>query len=236
MRVTACRPCFKVRHPNHHSLSVVAIQQGERTINIFKSSIQNVAAVIGLIAATTVGGCVMIPYDTPESKAQIQRDLKIAPSDIQAVSETNWCLFPYGSDASCRVTQGLGVLTNKGLILSLYKNHTYVETARILPEQVQCVQTGGGRTAVEPFVVFTQDQAIMLAVITPGGKMNGPVKISFFDYLTKPGQHVFTGTDGGYVRNSGRKQTVGGLVSGTAIPWHTTIDVTEVFNPCPQDQ
>lgn len=61
-------------------------------MNTFKSSVQHVAAAIGLIAAVTVGGCVMIPYDTPESKAQIQRDLKIAPSDIQAVSETNWCL------------------------------------------------------------------------------------------------------------------------------------------------
>lgn len=203
-------------------------------MNTFKSSIHNVAAAIGLIAAVTVGGCVMIPYDTPESKAQIQRDLKIAPSDIQAVSETNWCLFPYGSEGSCRATQGLGVLTSKGLILSLYNNHTYTETARILPEQVQCVKTVGGRTGVEPFVVFTKDRAIMLAVITPGGQMNVPVKVSFFDYLTKPGQHVFTGTDGGYVRKSGRQQTVGGMVSGTAIPWHTTLDVTEVFNPCPQ--
>ncbi|RMU88398.1 hypothetical protein ALP22_200014 [Pseudomonas coronafaciens pv. porri] len=210
------------------------MQQGERTMNTFKSSIQNVAAAIGLIAAATVGGCVMIPYDTPESKAQIQRDLKITPSDIQAVSETNWCLFPYGSEGSCRATQGLGVLTSKGLILSLYKNHTYTETARILPKQVQCVKTVGGRTGVEPFVVFTKDRAIMLAVITPGGQMNVPVKVSLFDYLTKPGQHVFTGTDGGYVRKSGRQQTVGGMVSGTAIPWHTTLDVTEVFNPCPQ--
>ncbi|NIF29461.1 hypothetical protein F3J44_24220 [Pantoea sp. Tr-811] len=203
-------------------------------MNTFKSSIQNVAAAIGLIAAVTVGGCVMIPYDTPESKAQIQHDLKIAPSDIQAVSETNWCLFPYGSDGSCRVTQGLGVLTSKGLILSLYKNHTYVETARILPEQVQCVKTDGGRTALEPFSVLTKDQAIMLAVITPGGRLNGPVKVSFFDYLTKPGQHVFTGADGRYVRKTGRHQTVGGMVSGTAIPWSTTLDVTEVYNPCPQ--
>lgn len=101
-------------------------------MNTFKSSVQNVAAAIGLIAALTVEGCVMIPYDTPESKAKIQRDLKIAASDIQAVSETNWCLFPYGSEGSCRATQGLGVLTSKGLILSLYNNHTYTETARIL--------------------------------------------------------------------------------------------------------
>ncbi|MBC3955222.1 hypothetical protein [Pseudomonas triticifolii] len=175
----------------------------------------------------------MIPYDTPEAKAQIQRDLKLEPSDIQAVSETNWCLFPYGSEGNCVVTQGLGVLTSKGLILSLYSNHTYTETARILPEQVQCVKTITGRTGVEPFYVFTNDRAVMLTVITSGGQTNLPVQISFFDYLTRRGQLVFTGMDGGYVRKTGRQRIVGGTVRGTAIPWHTSLDITEVFNPCP---
>lgn len=200
----------------------------------FRLLFRYLAAAVCLITAATLGGCVMIPYDTPEAKAQIQRDLKLEPPDIQAVSETNWCLFPYGSEGNCVVTQGLGVLTSKGLILSLYSNHTYTETARILPEQVQCVKTITGRTGVEPFYVFTNDRAVMLAVITSGGQTNLPVQISFFDYLTRRGQLVFTGMDGGYVRKTGRQRIVGGTVRGTAIPWHTSFDITEVFNPCPQ--
>lgn len=141
---------------------------------------------------------------------------------------------PYGSEASCKATQGLGVLTSKGLILSLYKDQTYTEVTRILPEQVQCVKTAAGRTGVEPFMVFTKDKAIMLATITPGGQLNVPVKLRFFDYLASRGQHVFTGSEGSFVRKTGRQQTVGGVVSGTSVPWHTTLDVWEVVNPCPQ--
>lgn len=169
-------------------------------MHTFKSPFQYLSAAIGFVLVATLGGCVMIPYETPEAKAKIQHDLKLEPSDIQAVSETNWCFHQYGSEASCKATQGLGVLTSKGLILTLYNDHTYTEVIRILPEQVQCVKTAAGRTGVEPFMVFTQDKAIMVAAITPGGQLNVPVKLKFFDYLTSLGQHVFTGSEGSFVR------------------------------------
>ncbi|MGE8410054.1 MAG: hypothetical protein ACN6QH_23785 [Pseudomonas sp.] len=203
-------------------------------MHTFKSPFSYLAAAIGLILVATLGGCVMIPYETPEAKAKIQHDLKLDPSDIQAVSETNWCFHPYGSEASCKATQGLGVLTSKGLILSLYNDKTYTEITRILPEQVQCVKTTAGREGVETFMVFTKDQGIMLAAITPGGQLNMPVKLKFFDYLTSRRPHVFVGSEGVIARKTDRQQSVVGVLPGTTIPWHARLDIWEIVNPCPQ--
>lgn len=180
-----------------------------------------------------LSGCVMIPYETPEARKQIEHDLKLSPNEIRAITETNWCFYPYGSEAACKATQGLGVLTGDGLVLSLYSNKTYSEVERISSTQIMCAKTVGGRDAEEVFVVFTSEKGIMLAPITPGGQLNMPVKRKFFDYLLGRGQQVFRNADGIYVRETSKKRTVGGVVPNTAVTWHAQETIWEVFNPCP---
>ncbi|MDY7560387.1 hypothetical protein QN382_13550 [Pseudomonas sp. 10B1] len=195
--------------------------------------LQRVAALLCSVTLFVTAGCVMIPYETPEARNNIQRDLKLNPGDIQAVSETNWCALGYGTEPVCKMTQGLGVLTNKGLILSVYKNKTYKEIGRVTTEQVNCAKTVLGGDAEELFTVFTQNFGVTLAPITPGGRLNVPAKIKFFNYLMSRGQPEFKGADGAFVRNTDRKRTVGGIVAGTSIAWHFQEEIWEGFNPCP---
>lgn len=78
---------------NRHRARAVATPHGVRLMQTFKSQLRYLSAAIGFVLVATLSGCVMIPYETPEAKAQIQHDLKLDPSDIQAVSETNWCFI-----------------------------------------------------------------------------------------------------------------------------------------------
>lgn len=188
---------------------------------------------LSLMAAVAFSGCVMIPYETPEAKAQIARDLKLAPSDIQGLTETNWCLYPFGSEPACTATKGLGVLTRDGLILSLYEAKTYRQALALKTEQINCAKTVGGRDAEEIFVVFTDKMGVMLAPITPGGQLNMSMKKKFFDYLLARNQTVFTGKDGSYVKETDERRYGGGFVAGTAIPYATSQTVWTTFNPCP---
>ncbi|WP_212809882.1 hypothetical protein [Pseudomonas sp. Ost2] len=198
-----------------------------------KVILRRITVFFGLTTLLGFSGCVMIPFETPEARNQIQHDLRLAPDEIQAISETNWCFYQYGSDVACTVTQGLGVLTDSGLTLSLYKNKTYTEVIRISSDQVACAKTVGGRDAGEPFVVFIQDKGILVTPVTPRGTINTPVKVKFFDYLLSKGQPVFKHAEGSYVRKTDRKKTVGGVVPGTAVPWHTEVSIWEVVDPCP---
>jgi len=193
---------------------------------------RGVTVVVGVIVLVASSGCSMIPYETPEARNQIQHDLKLAPGDIQAISETNWCFHPYGSEPFCTVTKGLGVLTGNGLILSLYKNKSYTEVTLITREQVLCAKATNGREVSEPFMVFTQDKAIMLAPITPGGQMNAGPRLKFFDYLLSRNQTVFKNAEGDFIRKTDKTRTVGGMIAGTSIPWHSQVDVLEMANPC----
>jgi len=196
-------------------------------------TLQRVTASFCFAAIFVMTGCVMVPYETPEAKIQIQHDLQLSSGEIQAISETNWCGLPYGAEAICTMTQGLGVLTNKGLILSVYKNNTYTEVGRITNENVNCAKTVLGGGAEEIFTVFTQHMGVTLAVITPGGRVNVPAKIKFFDYLMSRGQPEFKGVTGGFIRETDRKRTEGGYISGTTTTWHIQKEIMEVFDPCP---
>jgi len=199
----------------------------------FNKAISSGFKYVALIAAVALSGCVMIPYETTEAKAQIARDLNLAPGDIQGVTETNWCLYLYGAEPACTVTKGLGVLTRNGLILSLYEGKTYQQALALKSEQITCAKTVGGRDAEETFVVFTDKMGVMLAPITPGGQMNMPLKKQFFDYLLARNQTVFTGKDGSYVKETDERRYGGGFVRGAAIPYATSETVWTTINPCP---
>lgn len=187
-----------------------------------------------LLSALVLGlhGCVMIPYQSPEDRAKIEHDLGVAPADIIGITETNWCPYTYGIAEICHATQGLGVLTKQGFILSLYQNKTYIPVRTLRVEEVMCAKVTEGRDKPEIFYVFTKDDAFMLAPITPGGQMNMPMKLKIFDYLTGNQQKVFTGVEGSFVKLTGNKVlryvTTPGYKPGMA-----NTDEFAIVNPCP---
>lgn len=189
---------------------------------------------IVLLSALALGlpGCVMIPYESPEARAKIEHDLGVAPADVIGITETNWCPYTYGVAEICHATQGLGVLTKKGFILSLYQNKSYIPVRTLRVDEVTCAKVTEGRDKPEIFYVFTKDDAFMLAPITPGGRVNIPMKLKIFDYLLGNRQKVFSGVEGSFVKFTGervmRYVTVPGYKPGWAI-----VDEFAIVNPCP---
>ncbi len=77
------------------------------------------------LALTTLLSACAIPYETPEARSNIQRDLNLSADEIVTIEETSWCFFRYGDVYTCRMAQGLGVLTKTSLVLAYYKGGHY---------------------------------------------------------------------------------------------------------------
>lgn len=184
------------------------------------------------VLALCLPGCVMIPYQTPEARARIEHDLGVAPADIIGITETNWCGYTYGIVEICHATQGLGVLTNKGFILSLYENKTYIPVRTLRVDEVMCAKVQEGRDKPEIFYVFTKNDAFMLAPITPGGQMDMPMKLKIYDYLLGNRQTVFAGKDGSFVRPTGNQVLRYVTVPGYKPGWANVAE-NVIYNPCP---
>lgn len=187
------------------------------------------------VLAFCLPGCVMIPYESPEARARIEHDLGIAPADVIGITETNWCYYTYGIAEICHPVQGLGVLTTKGFILSLYQDKSYLPVRTLRVDEVMCAKVTDGRGKPETFYVFTHADAFMLAPITPRGAINVPMKDKIFDYLLSHQQKVFTGIEGSFVKLTGnrvlRYVTVPGYKPGMAA-----VDEFAIVNPCPGAQ
>src|SRR5690349_631601 len=79
---------------------------------------------LALALAALLGACA-IPFETPEARSNIERDLNLSAAEIVTIEETNWCFFRYGDVYPCRMAQGLGVLTKTSLVLVYYKGGHY---------------------------------------------------------------------------------------------------------------
>jgi hypothetical protein len=191
-----------------------------------------------VLLALILSGC-SIPYQTPEARQQIEHDLQIAPGSVRALSQTNWCYLPYGSenggDGQCRATQGLGVLVDDGLILSTYSGGRYQRFITLRTRDVLCVKTFRSREAAAAFFAFTRAGAAQIIPLTAEGQFNTPVKIQFLDYLLGENQPGDLTTDKTYVRETGKNAYSVGIIPGTKIPYVSAVAATEVFNPCPEN-
>lgn len=185
-----------------------------------------------------LAGC-SIPYQTPEALRQIENDLKIPQGSVQALSQTNWCYLPYGSDhggdGQCRAIQGLGILVGDGLILSTYSGGSYQRFITLRTSDVLCIKTFRGREAPESFFAFTKAGTAQIIPLTANGQLNTPVKIQFLDYLIGQNQPSNLDSDKTYVRDTGKKSYSVGVIPGTKVPYFSSVAVTEVFNPCPEN-
>lgn len=188
---------------------------------------------LALTLAALLSACA-IPYQTPEARANIERDLKLGADEIVTITETNWCWFPYGDLHVCTPKQGLGVLTKSKLVLALYKGGIYQQAQVINASDVQCAQLQSGRATADTFYLFSERWAAMLAPITVGGALALDKKAQFLSVLVPPGTESFTGGEGNFIRVTDRKNYSAVAVPGTKAYVGTSESINEIFNPCTQ--
>ena len=176
----------------------------------------------------------MIPYETPEARKKIQDDLNIASGSIIGITETNWCSYYFGDAPDCKVTQGLGVLTTHGFLLSLYKSKKYIHVLTLTADNIKCTHTFTSASTPEVFYAFTDSQAFMLAPITPGGQMNIPMKEKIYFYLNSNQSEKLTGKNAAFIEKTDKKQYSGSMimVGSTPVPYGTSSDVYKIISPC----
>ena len=186
-----------------------------------------------LAFAVLLSACASVRHDTPEAKQQIKQDLGI--SSIVDSSEMNWCIFKYGDDPSCNAQKGAAALTSEELILMRLVDGRYFSERRLTAEQVICSSVWQGRDAVGYFYAFTDSEAFMLVPLTPGKPINTEFKGKVFDYLHSNGQQSFAGTDGKFIRKSGKKAygATSVKVGGSTVALGTSEDLEEIYSPCP---
>lgn len=186
-----------------------------------------------LTLAALLSACA-IPYETPEARANIERDLKLSADEIVTITETNWCLFPYGDLQVCRATQGLGVLTKTKLVLAVYKGGIYQQAKVINASDVQCAHLQSGRAAADPFYLFSDRWAAMLAPVTVGGALALDKKNQFLKVLVPPNTESFTAAQGNFIQVTDRKNYSAVAVPGTHTYVGTSESISQIFNPCTQ--
>ena len=190
---------------------------------------------LALILASVLSACA-IPYETPEARANIERDLKLSADEIVTVTETNWCLFPYGDLQVCTPKRGLGVLTKSQLVLALYQGGIYQQTEIIKASDVQCAHLQSGKAAADTFYLFSERRATMLAPITVGGALALDKKAQFLSVLVPPNTETFTGTQGNFIQVTNRKNYSAVAVPGTSTYVGTSENIRQIFNPCTQER
>lgn len=190
------------------------------------------SATFGLTLAALLSACA-IPYETPEARANIERDLKINSDDIVTITGITWCLYPYGDMYACSVSQGLGVLTKTKLVLALYKSGIYQQAAVIRAIDVQCAQLQSGRAAADTFYLFSEHLAAMLTLIPTKGALALEKKAQVLGVLVPPSTESFTGAQGGFIEETGRKNYSAVAVS-KGIYVGTSQSIMRLVNPCTQ--
>jgi hypothetical protein len=184
-----------------------------------------------LLSSCTLAACA-IPYQTPEARRQIEQDLGINANDIINVSETNFCALRYGDEAVCHANIELGVLTRKGLVLTLYDLGHYRADLTLKPEDVLCGSTATSRETPETVNMFTYEYAVVLLPLNEQGKWNESMHAQMIDYLLANGQPLLIGTAGKSSRPGKKDKIITGTVLRTKTPYMTELMYMEQFNPC----
>jgi len=185
-----------------------------------------------LSIAALLTACATVRHDTPEAQQQIKNDLGV--SSVVDSSEMNWCIFEYGDDPMCNAQQGAAALTPDGLVLMRLVEGRYTSVRKLTADDVICSSVWQGRDASGYFYAFTDSEAFMLVPLAPGKPINTAFKGKVFDYLHSNGQRSFAGTDGKFIRKSGKKAygatTV--TVAGNSVAVGTSQELEEIYSPC----
>lgn len=182
--------------------------------------------------ALALAACATVRHDTPEAQQQIKQDLGV--SSVAGSSEMNWCIFKYGDDPACNAQRGAAALTPDGLVLMRVAEGRYTSVRKLTADEVVCSSVWRGRDASGYFYAFTDTEAFMLVPLAPGKPINTEFKGKVFDYLHSNGQRSFAGTDGKFIRKSGKKAygATSVTVGGNSVAMGTSQELEEIYSPC----
>lgn len=191
-----------------------------------------IRALVLLVAITVLSACATVRHDTPEAQQQIKQDLGV--SSVAGSSEMNWCIFKYGDDPACNAQRGAAALTPDGLVLMRVVEGRYTSVRKLTADEVVCSSVWQGRDASGYFYAFTDSEAFMLVPLAPGKPINTEFKGKVFDYLHSNGQQSFAGTDGKFIRKSGKKAygATSVTVGGNSVAMGTSQELEEIYSPC----
>ncbi|MDH0748796.1 hypothetical protein N5D61_20940 [Pseudomonas sp. GD03842] len=185
-----------------------------------------------LVFCIALSGCA-VPYQSPEAKHQISQELGVNAGDIINISETNFCALSYGSEAVCHAEAGLGVLTSKALILTVYSFGHYRPALTLKPENVLCGSTVTSREKGEPVNMYTTEYAAVLLPLDGNGHWNGPMHAQIIDVMLGARKPLLIGVAGKSSKKSDKSKLVAGIIPGTTLPYAASIESQEQINPCP---
>lgn len=184
-----------------------------------------------LLPPPLLAGCAGIPYEKPEDRAAIQKDLAVKPDDVVTMTQVMWCANPYGDMTPCQLQDALAVQTRTKLILASYSNKHYRPVFQPQASEVMCAHAQASVDTAPNFYMFTKDYALQIWPITPDAKPDLLKKKIMLDAMTQ-GKKTFVGPQGKFVENTGRYNYGGGYIANTAIPYATRTRILELVNPC----
>lgn len=184
-----------------------------------------------LIPSALLAGCAGIPYEKPEDRAAIQRDLAVKPDDVVTMTQVMWCAYPYGDMTPCQLQDALAVQTRTKLILASYSNKHYKLVFQPQASDVMCAHAQASVDTAPNFYLFTKDYGMQIWPITPDAKPDLTKKKLMLDAMTS-GKKTFVGPQGNFVEDTERYNYGGGFIANTAIPYATRTKIFQLVNPC----
>ncbi|MEN1832852.1 hypothetical protein AAIM60_08200 [Pseudomonas lijiangensis] len=191
---------------------------------------------ITLLVAGLLTGCAGIPYEKPEDRIEIQHDLALQAEDIVTITEADWCNYPYGPMAPCRVQTALAVQTKSQLILADYSSKHYSVIMRTQARDVMCAHLQNSIDTSPNFYLFTSSNTLVIWPIKQDNKPDIEKKKRMIDVMVQPGKQAFLGAEGNFVKNTGQYNRGMAIIPGTHVPYVTSEEISLLFNPCTKEK
>lgn len=187
---------------------------------------------VTLLALALLTGCAGIPYEKPEDKITIQKDLSVKSDDIVTMSQVVWCFHPYGDMTPCHPKQALAVLTRSKLILARYSSQHYEPIVQTMASEVMCAHLQASKDTSPNFYLFTKGYLLQIWPVKPDNQPDLEKKKLMIDIMVQEGKRSFVGPEGNFVKDSGRVNETMAVIPNTAIPYISREEVMQIINPC----
>lgn len=176
-------------------------------------------------------GCIsQAPYGTPESTAQLVRDLSLSESP-EVVAPVEWLSSPYGISKPQSTLNGLFVSKTGGLRLVTFAEQRYQQAEELSKPTLQCGYIWKGEYSSELLHLFTNDRLYLLMIREKGQtQTDAEQRARVIQHLRANGIPLLTERDGGFFRATGKSVRRVTQVQGSWVSLPD--DERETFNPC----
>jgi hypothetical protein len=186
-----------------------------------------------LLAPVLLAGCARIPYEKPEDREAIQKDLAVKLEDVVTMTQVLWCAHPYGDMTPCQLKDALAVQTRAKLILASYSHKHYTPVLQPQASEVMCAHAQASVDTAPNYYLFTKAYALQVWPVDADAKPDLLKKKLMLDAMTQ-GKKIFVGPQGGFVEETGRYENGGGYIANTTMSYSTRTKILQLVNPCRQ--